>query len=490
MSVDPLEKLAALNRPGAELDDKPRLDIGSDVEIATRVCKDLERNFGEVVHAEGALWRYQDTLWVPIPEHELRLAAHAYDGALFKSPVGQPASVKLSKSRIDSILHEMTAQLAAPGFFSETSVGINCANGFIRFAEDGTPSLEPHHRDHRCRHTLAGRWVPGPSTSPPAKSLLSRLLGGVFAGDPDAEDKIDLLAEVAGSAALGYATRLRQPRAVILKGETAENGKSQILDLIRGLLPNTAIASVTAGRMGDERHIIGLVGKLLNASDELSSSSAIASDTFKAIVTGEPVQGRDVYKSRIEFRPQAQHLFATNTLPVFQGGMDRGVQRRLLVISFNRVIPAAERIEAIGRRIGLEEPDLLLEWAVRGASRLIRQKGFTTPQSSASAMKDWLYGADPVLAWLSERVSVRPIDNQFPRIATRHAYECFRLWALAEGFSDRTLPSINAFVQRITANAAGIEYRRSRDGRFFVGMVVTSFHDPDHSAGDGGVSHV
>lgn len=210
----------------------------------------------------------------------------------------------------------------------------------------------------------------------------------------------------------------------------------------------------------------------------------------KAIVTGEPVQGRDVYKSRIEFRPQAQHLFATNTLPVFQGGMDRGVQRRLLVISFNRVIPAAERIEAIGRRIGLEEPDLLLEWAVRGASRLIRQKGFTTPQSSASAMKDWLYGADPVLAWLSERVSVRPIDNQFPRIATRHAYDCFRLWALAEGFSDRTLPSINAFVQRITANAAGIEYRRSRDGRFFVGMVVTSFHDPDHSAGDGGVSHV
>jgi hypothetical protein len=31
--------------------------------------------------------------------------------------------------------------------------------------------------------------------------------------------------------------------------------------------------------MGDERHVIGLVGKLLNASDELSAA-AVASDTF------------------------------------------------------------------------------------------------------------------------------------------------------------------------------------------------------------------
>ena len=59
-----------------------------------------------------------------------------------------------------------------------------------------------------------------------------------------------------------------------------------------------------------------------------------------------------------------------------------------------------------------------------------------------------------------------------PRIATRDAYERFRGWALAEGFSDRTLPSINTFVQRITANATGIEYHRTRQGRFFLGMAL------------------
>lgn len=489
MLANPLDRLAALNRPGASLKEMPHLEIGSDVEIAGRVREDLERAFGEIVHAEGAFWRYEQTCWCPIPDHELRLAAHDYDGAFFKTPSGEPSGVKLSKSRIDSILHEMTTLLADPAFFATAPVGINCASGFIRFAADGTPSMERHHRDHRCRHTLAGRWKPGPTTVLPAESLLARLLSGVFAGDADADDKIRLLAEVAGSAALGYATKLRQPRAVVLKGETAENGKSQVLDLIRGMLPASAIASVTAGRMGDERHIIGLVGKLLNASDELSSSSAVASDTFKAIVTGEPVQGRDVYKSRIEFRPQAQHLFATNTLPVFQGGMDRGVQRRLLVVSFNRVIPTEERIEAIGQRIGQEEPDLLLGWAVDGASRLIRQKGFTTPSSSKIAMNDWLFGADPVLAWVAERVRSRQIIDQSPRVATRHAYERFREWALAEGFSDRTLPAINAFVQRITANATGIEYRRFRDGRFFLGMVLTTAGDTSPYDRDASVTH-
>ena len=134
-------------------------------------------------------------------------------------------------------------------------------------------------------------------------------------------------------------TRVGQPKAVILAGATAENGKSQILDLFRGLLPPDAVASIPAAKMGDGRLTPCLIGKHLNAADELSGSAAIASDTFKAIVTGEPTTGREVYRAGVTFRPLAQHVFCTNMLPNFAGGIDRGVQRRLLVIQFNRVIP-------------------------------------------------------------------------------------------------------------------------------------------------------
>jgi P4 family phage/plasmid primase-like protien len=468
--LDPLGALAEMNKPGIAPKERQLLSIGSDVEIAGRVRNDLERAHGEIVFAEGKFWKYGRSHWEDIPEHIMRLAVHIYDGAFFKTPAGQPSRVSLSKSRVDSALNEMSASLTRKDFFSQQETGINCASGFIRIGKDGIPFLNKHASEHRCRHTLPGKWSVHTNGHPPESTMLHKLLHGVFLGDGDSTQKIDLLAEVVGAAALGYATRLRQPRAVILKGETAENGKSQILDLARILLPENAICSVTAARMGDERHIVGLVGKMLNASDELSAASAIASDTFKAIVTGEPVQGRDVYKTRVEFRPVAQHLFATNTLPVFSGGMDRGVQRRLLVICFNRFIPNEERIENIGRRIGEEEADFLLAWAVAGASRLVRQKSFTIPPSSKSAMNDWLFGADPVLAWTAEQVDVS-LDLSI-KIRTSQAYEQFRTWALAEGFSERTLPSINAFVQRIQANAPGIEYRRTREGRFFLGMEI------------------
>jgi phage/plasmid-associated DNA primase len=205
--------------------------------------------------------------------------------------------------------------------------------------------------------------------------LLTRLLDGIFLSDSDAEEKRQLLAEIAGSAALGYASKLRQPKAAIFEGKTAENGKSQVLDLFRGLLPPEAVASIPAAKMGDERFVVGLVGKHLNAADELSGAEASASEIFKAVVTGEPVTGRDVYRSAVTFRSIAQNVFVTNTLPSFKGGIDRGVLRRLIVITFNRTIPEEERVENIGSRITEEEADMLLTWAVAGASCLIRNRG-------------------------------------------------------------------------------------------------------------------
>ena len=356
----------------------PPLQVGSDVEIARCVAQLLRQERGEVIFSEGDFWYYTQSHWRPIGNYELRCVVHRYDGVSISGR--QP--VKLSKARIDSVLNEMAAMLERPDFFTEASLGINCASGFIAFAPDGTPRLRPHDPEDRCRHVIKGSWTDRSfadeelifSALKSLDLLLARLLEGVFLGDLDAKEKRQLLAEIAGAAALGYGTKLLEPKAIIFEGKTAENGKSQVLDLFRGLLPSSAVASIPAAKMGDERFLVGLVGKHLNASDELSGAEAIASEVFKAVVTGEFVTGRDVYRSAIPFRSVAQNVFATNTLPSFKGGMDRGVQRRLLVLTFNRTIPAEQRVERIGQRISEEEADLLLAWAVAGASQLIRQR--------------------------------------------------------------------------------------------------------------------
>jgi putative DNA primase/helicase len=460
----------------------PPLQLGSDVEIAGCVAQYLRREYGEVVFCEGAFWYYAESHWRRVSDHELRLAVHRFDGAGLP---GNRGPVKLGKTRVDSIIHEMTAMLARPEFFAEARVGINCISGFIAFAEDGTPTLLPHDPEHRCRHVLTGEWndnggLDVEETLLAFESLgllLPQLLRGIFLDDPDAQQKRLLLAEIAGAATLGYGSRLRQPKAVIFEGKTAENGKSQVLNLFRGLLPSQAVASIPAAKMGDQHFVVGLIGKHLNASDELSGADAIAGDVFKAVVTGDPVTGRDLYRPPITFRSVAQNVFATNTLPSFKGGLDKGVQRRLLVVTFNRTIPEDERLENIGLRIADEEADWLLMWAVSGASRLIRQRAFTIPPSSKDALRDWLLGADPVLAWVESCVEV--VDQKSPdwktaTIRSAHAYEKFKLWAQREGFRENTLPANTSFTRRLCANHPSIVAKHKNDGNVLIGIRIIS----------------
>jgi putative DNA primase/helicase len=470
-ALDKAKEPAPEQRPAVQ-----PLNIGSDVEIAGRVVQGLVDRFGEVVSCDGAFWRYTGTHWEAIADKELWLTVYAYDGAQFLTPKGDPSLVKLNRSRVESILACMNPEIARPDFFAEAAVGINCASGFIRFDGQGTATLERHSPDHRCRHVLAGRWQASVTEDLKPSSLLHKLLDGCFQDDPDKSEKVDLLAEVAGVAALGYATKMIKPKALVLKGETAENGKSQVLDCMRALLPKDAVASISPARFDDRTFACHLVGKLLNAPDELAGTDALASEIFKQIITGEPLTVRDVYRSAFDFRPLAQHVYATNNLPTFRGGMDRGVRRRLMVLPFNRVIPEAERVEHIDILIGREEPDLLLDWAVRGAGRVIKNNSFTEPASSKAALEDWMYSADPVLGWLeSDRVEFA-IGEHFPEIDTRDAYQYFRRWAIDEGFSDQKLPAINGFVQRVVAADKGITKERSNARRYFRGLACTDGH--------------
>ena len=446
------------------------LSIGSDAEIAERVAADLRQRFGEVVQDEGEVWHHTGRHWEAIPSEMLWQATLSYDGAQFETLGGDVGTVRLGKGRVESILACMQPLLCRRRFFAEAPVGINCASGFITFAGDGNPTLLPHSPDHRQRHVLAGHWPRDFTPQDKAASLLNRLLGGCFKDDEDKRDKIDLLAEVAGIAAVGLATRIIQPRALVLVGKQAENGKSQVLAMLRALLPKAAVSAISPARFDDRTFACHLAAKLLNAPDELAGTDSIASEVFKQIITGDPLTVRDVYRSAFEFEPRAQHVFATNILPSFKGGMDRGVRRRVMVLTFNRVVPVDERLERIGERIGEEEADLLLDWAVRGASRVIAAQSFTAPASSVEALKDWMYSSDPVLAWLESDEVEYQQNNYVPESRVRDAHDKFIRWATDEGFGRERLPAVNGFSQRVEAAGKGITKKRLSDGVRFVGL--------------------
>jgi Family of unknown function (DUF5906) len=445
------------------------LELGSDVEIAEFIVWQLKRDHGQVPYSEGHFWRYIGTHWEPISREDLRRRVQQCDGMYWGNNAGR---VRLNKHRIDSIIHEAGVFLSEPGFFEAYRPGINCLSGFISF-DDGSPRLMPHKPDHRQRHVLQARWEPGAPAEIPEGSLLARLLHGCFLGDPDAEKKISLVGEIAGAAALGHGPRHTAPKAVVLLGRLAGNGKSQILNVLRGLLPASAVSSVPPSKFSDEKHVVKLVGKLLNTSDELGTAKAIASEGFKAIITGEPVMAREVYAPAVEFRPQAQHVFACNQLPAFNGGMDRGVQRRLMPIVFNRTIPLEERIPHIGQRIVEEELDLVLVFAVDGAKRLLKRGHFPEPVSSREVLLEWAQGVAPVLEGNENRLEVVTGEDA-PRLKSRQACPGFRQSAIGDGHPPHKLPNQMTFTTRVTAalTPQGVVYEHSADFQGLLGARV------------------
>jgi P4 family phage/plasmid primase-like protien len=449
--------------------DRTKLQVrhGSDVEIARLVRTNLLKIFKQCVCADGALWVWAETHWVPLPEFVVSHAIFPFDGVA----IGMSDSViKLSKHKIESIAHSVAELLMKPSFFEDPPRGINCASGFIEFSPEGTPTLRAHAPEFKQRHVLPGAWNPEADGIPPEGSLLHKFLHGIFKEDPNAQEKANLLQEIGGVVAAGYATKLRQPKAVIFHGPLADNGKSAALDLYRGVLPLEACVSITPSKVGQDYHAPRLVGKLLNASDEASSAEAIASEKFKSVVTGEPVDGRPIYGHPVEFRPYAQHVFALNQLPTFRGGIDRGVRRRLLVVPFNRIIPEDEKVEGLGQLIATKESDLLLAWVVRGAARVIERRCFPEPTECRDALREWLLSADPVQGWLEDCCEV---VEHTPKLRTRDAFAAFKVWALQEGFNTKYFPTPSTFTSRVLAwgRPKGLMHNRT-GGAHFYGLKV------------------
>jgi P4 family phage/plasmid primase-like protien len=443
--------------------------VGSDVEVAHRLVADLRAaNPGGVVAAEGVLWRYTGTHWEALDDAEVRRLVHSYDGIVYENRLGKTAVLNLSKNRIDGIVHEAMVHVSATRFFEKPAVGINCATGFLQFTGGGRLEQVPHSPAHRCRAVLP---APYPVKNFDARfrgSLLERLLDGCFCGDPDALEKVRAVQEIAGVALAGYGTRLKNPKVAIFHGPKAANGKSQLIDMIYEVVPATARSAVPAQEFGDEKHRVRLRGSVLNAVAEISADG-ISTNAFNLIVAGDIVTARDVYKSGFEFRPMAQHIFSCNELPSFRHGLNRGVRRRLMVIPFHHVTPENEQVPDIGKRIAEEECDLLLHWAVEGAARAASNGRYTPLASSEEAVREWVLGEDPVIAWLTN--GVRVTRDPEHRVAKAETYRRFTQWAEAEGFSRAEMPRQGQFTSRVLANSE-IGEDRSSTTRLFTGLVV------------------
>jgi P4 family phage/plasmid primase-like protien len=429
---------------------------GSQIEVAKATIPLLKEQFGDAIFDEGRFWGYNKTNWQEIIPTEIRRIIHQFDGAKVKK-----ASLKLSKAFIDGVINELAVMLNSNRFFENAAEGVNMLNGFVKISVDGTAELVQHHPDLRQKFCIQYSYKPRLTAT--HSGLLDTLFTGCFGAE--FEEYGSLILQMYGASICGVGTRLKEPKAFILYGQSAANGKSTIQEVLRRILPHHAICSISPGDMDKEQYLAKLIGASANLSDELSNAAAISSDKFKAVITGDPVTAKVIYKEPVEFKPRAMHILSTNVLPSFKGGIDAGIERRLLVIPFKRTIPVEERITNFEKKLMREQGDNLISEAIREAALVLKNGCYSIPATCQEATMQWMKEADTVGSWLEDGGLRRAVPRHEATLLNE-VYICFRQDMDEMGI--KYIPGLlkfNSKVREFIANDPSWEEVRHADGK-------------------------
>ena len=456
--------------PGQRLRDV--FELGSEVEIAQRVMRESEPLAPQWVGVPGAgVWYYEPErgVWRELDPGDIYQRVALYDGVMHVAGIdpktGDPKlrPMKISHKIMENAYKIVEKLRADDEFFDGERKGIAFADTFVEIRDNGAIITDPHGPEHRARVAMPYRWHSG---AEPPRFL--QTLREIWADRDDVEGHVRVLREWMGAMMAGLAPRYA--RGIILSSRAGSTGKSTIQDIVCGIMPEDAVASIAPHTMGHEYSRAALYGARLNSVAELPFSEIGDSEAVKAIITGDYVRGRRIYSEGIRFRPTAGHLFSCNRPP---GTRDHsgGFWRRWIVLECTRVFGAggdAPEVKGLAQQIVAAEAGEIASWALEGACDLIRRGYYEIPVDAERALEEWRHAADPVKAYLDERC--RPIAPDARITLWTQAsvlYSDFRAWCERNGH--RTMTS-TSFADRV--QGLGIERTRTRSGSEYAVEIL------------------
>lgn len=401
------------------------LERGDHAEVAGLLVAALERLGGaKLVFDCGELWRYspREGLWVAVDKRQVVRLVGLMAGMPIRASEGEkPKTFKGLAPNADGVykfMESMPTGAFGPGFFDAAPEGVPVANGFLVVTDDGVVILLAHDSGQRVRDR-----VPIAFDADGRAPAWDKALGAWFEGDADASEKIDFLQDFTGSCLVGLAPRYQKCAVLLGKGA---NGKSVFVAVVRALFPKGGVTAIAPQDFGDERMGAGLDRSRLNAVSEMPERAILASEAFKAAVSGDAMTRRRAYGREFTFTPRGGHLLSGNALPPVVDTSD-GFWRRLVLVSFNNKFAGDQVDTTLADRILRDELPGVLAWAVRGAARLVRLGRYTEPPSSEAGLAVWRSESDPVALWIVARCEDRCEPVVWTDATT--LYRDYRAWA-------------------------------------------------------------
>lgn len=193
-------------------------------------------------------------------------------------------------------------------------------------------------------------------------------------------------------------TRLNIEKCLMLIGG-GKNGKSVFFNILNALIGKENVLNYSLGLFGHEYNRAKLTNVLLNYSSEKGFDLPV--DTFKALISGEPIQAREPYGKPFTLKNRAKFIFNTNTLPK-ETEASEAYFRRFLVIPFEQVISDSEVDIDLADKIIKSELAGVFNWVLEGLNRIMKNRKFSDCEKAKKAVEDFKKSSDSVLLFVEE----------------------------------------------------------------------------------------
>ena len=377
-------------------------------------------------------------------------------------------STKVSKNLVTNVLLIMQGKLEhdehdeAP-FWSKTTVkppfegrAVIFRNGILaidRLVEDMTTSrrissdeiLYSHDPDYFCLSALPYDFDPDAQCP-----TILKLLEETFDGD---QDRVDLVQEWFG---YNLTPNMRRREYMVFSGDAA-TGKTTVAYLAEKMLGSENVSKVPLEVFCEDFQLMATYGKLANIAGEVEISGK-SEPRLKQYTGGDGLTLNRKYKDSITFFPTAKLTFVTNNLPRIRDKSE-GVWDRMMILPFNRVIPAEEkRDRSFWEELSQELPGLFL-WACHGLARLNRKRAFTYPEASRVALKIHRAESDSARLFLIDNFEPAPESNRDNYIVSKLVYGHYQQWSEENGYKPVNSGNFGKTLFKVFPNVSRVRVR-------------------------------
>lgn len=245
------------------------------------------------------------------------------------------------------------------------------------------------------------------------------------------------------------------------------NGKGTFIGAIIGALGGYADAAdpdLLTARSFDA-HPTGtadLFGLRLAILHETDAGRRLAEATVKRLTGGDRLKARRMREDFWSFDPSHTFLMLTNHKPLVSG-TDEGIWRRLRLVPWPVVIPAAERDEDLGQRLAVEA-DAILTWIIDGYGEW-RARGLDDPEPVTSATTSYRSESDALRRFLDERCFLGPNFT----VRSSELFGAWSGWCAREGEETGTNKAVTEALQ-----GRGYETRHTNIGAVWRGIGLAA----------------